>query len=292
METQTKLNVAGLDFVPYISHKEIARRVEELGTELNRDYEGLNPLFLPILNGSFMFAADLIREICIPCQVSFVKTASYEGTQSTGKVSQLIGLEQDLEGRHIILVEDIVDTGLTIASLLRGLENFRPASVKIATLFVKPEALKEDFEIHCERHVFDVEYVVFQALDHLIHVFRITVFHLAPRSNPRTHAMEVTIVRSALFDEFDEVASLGTWANKRHFANQHIVELWQFVQSRLAQKATYRCYAVIVSRTKLWSIALGIGHHRSEFINLERLTIFTYALLGIKDFTLRCKLDG
>ena len=166
METQLKLNVAGLDFVPYISHKEIAQRVEDLGTELNRDYEGLGPLFLPILNGSFMFAADLIREICIPCQVSFVKTASYEGTQSTGKVSQLIGLEQDLEGRHIVLVEDIVDTGLTIASLLRGMENFRPASVKIATLFVKPEALKEDFEIHYRGFDIPNKFIVGYGLDY------------------------------------------------------------------------------------------------------------------------------
>jgi hypoxanthine phosphoribosyltransferase len=118
METQLKLNVAGLDFVPYIPYSQISRRVEELGTELNQDYEGLSPIFLPILNGSFMFAADLIKEICIPCQVSFVKIASYEGTQSSGKVSQLIGLQQDLEGRHIILVEDIVDTGITVKKIL------------------------------------------------------------------------------------------------------------------------------------------------------------------------------
>jgi hypoxanthine phosphoribosyltransferase len=166
METQLKLNVAGLDFVPYIPYSQISRRVEELGTELNQDYEGLSPIFLPILNGSFMFAADLIKEICIPCQVSFVKIASYEGTQSSGKVSQLIGLQQDLEGRHIILVEDIVDTGLTMASLLKELENFRPASVKIATLFVKPESLKEEFEIHYRGFDIPNKFIVGYGLDY------------------------------------------------------------------------------------------------------------------------------
>jgi hypoxanthine phosphoribosyltransferase len=147
MQTEAMLKVVDKEFELYIPFSKIIERISEMGTVLNRDYESRNPIFIPILNGAFMFASDLIREICVPCQVSFVKTASYEGTQSSGNVSHLIGLDKDLKGRHLILIEDIVDTGQTIAALLPQLEALQPASVEIVTLFKKPDAFQENYEV-------------------------------------------------------------------------------------------------------------------------------------------------
>jgi hypoxanthine phosphoribosyltransferase len=147
MKTDAILQVEDKTFELFIPFSRISERISEMGTELNQDYETLNPVFVPVLNGSFMFASDLIREICIPCQVSFVKTASYEGTHSSGNVNQLIGLEQDVKGRHIILLEDIVDTGRTMAVLLPELEKLQPASIQVVALFFKPEAFRENFEL-------------------------------------------------------------------------------------------------------------------------------------------------
>ncbi len=141
------LKVLDKEFELYIPFSKIIERISEMGTALNQDYESRNPVFIPILNGAFMFASDLIREICVPCQVSFVKTASYEGTQSSGNVTHLIGLDKDLKGRHLVLIEDIVDTGQTIAALLPQLETLQPASVEIVTLFKKPDAFKENYEV-------------------------------------------------------------------------------------------------------------------------------------------------
>ncbi|MGE5424429.1 MAG: hypoxanthine phosphoribosyltransferase [Syntrophothermus sp.] len=121
--------------------------VEEMAARINEDYEGKNPLFLSILNGSFIFAADLMRKITIPCEITFVKFSSYTGTSSTEKVKELIGLNEDISGRHVIVIEDIVDTGITMELLLKDLENFRPASVKLACFTFKPEAFKKTFPI-------------------------------------------------------------------------------------------------------------------------------------------------
>jgi hypoxanthine phosphoribosyltransferase len=147
MQTDAMLKVLDKEFELYIPFSKIIERISEMGTALNQDYESRNPVFIPILNGAFMFASDLIREICVPCQVSFVKTASYEGTQSSGNVTHLIGLDKDLKGRHLVLIEDIVDTGQTIAALLPQLETLQPASVEIVTLFKKPDAFKENYEV-------------------------------------------------------------------------------------------------------------------------------------------------
>lgn len=147
MKTDKLLKVEDKEFGMYLPFTEIITRISGMAELINRDYDGKNPVFIPVLNGSFMFASDLIREICIPCQVSFVKTASYEGTSSTGKVSQLIGLEQDVKGRHLILVEDIVDTGQTLDAILPGLQALAPASIEIACLFLKPEAFGNQFSV-------------------------------------------------------------------------------------------------------------------------------------------------
>lgn len=134
-------------FVPYLSGETIGTAVKGVADKINTDYRGKNPLFLVVLNGAFLFAADLLRSIDVDCEVSFVKFSSYEGISTTGKVKELIGLNESLEGRDVIIVEDIVDTGTTIVQMMADLDQRHTASVKIATLLFKPEAYKKDIKI-------------------------------------------------------------------------------------------------------------------------------------------------
>ena len=119
-----------------ISEEEIRQRVKELAAKISRDMEGKNPLMIGVLNGSFIFAADLMREMTIPCEISFVKLASYQGITSTGKVHEVLGINEDLTGREIIIVEDIVDTGRTMKQMIESLGTRNPASVHICTLWI------------------------------------------------------------------------------------------------------------------------------------------------------------
>src|SRR6195952_600005 len=128
-------------FQPYISAAEIQQRITSLAAGINVDYEGKRPLFIAILNGSFMFASDLFKEISIDAEICFIKLASYKGTRSTGNVITSIGLDEPLHNRHVIIIEDIVDTGNTLHEFLPQLENQQPASLKIAALLHKPDAL-------------------------------------------------------------------------------------------------------------------------------------------------------
>ena len=139
--------------------EEIKSRIKEVARQISKDMEGKNPLFLGVLNGSFIFAADLMREMTIPCEISFVKLASYQGTTSTGKVHEVIGLNEDLTGRTVVIVEDIVDTGRTMRQMLESLGTRRPASLHICALFVKPTKLEEPI---------DVDYVAFSIPDDFI----------------------------------------------------------------------------------------------------------------------------
>ena len=134
-------------FAVSIPEADILKEVDRVAAEINRDLAGKNPLFLSVLNGSFMFTADLMKRITIPCEVSFVKLASYQGVTSTGKVKEVIGITEDLTDRTIVIVEDIVDTGLTMQRLLETLGTRRPKEIHIATLLVKPEKLKVDLDI-------------------------------------------------------------------------------------------------------------------------------------------------
>ncbi len=130
-----------LTFEPYLDEADIASRVEALGSQLRQQYEGKRPLFLCVLNGAFIFAADLIRAAAIECEVAFVRLASYEGTASTGTVSTVLGLDLEVKDRHIIVVEDIVDSGRTLYHFLAELQTRQPASLSLAVLLFKPEAL-------------------------------------------------------------------------------------------------------------------------------------------------------
>lgn len=135
------IQVLDKKFKPYITAEEISRQIQRLAAEINRDYAGQRPLFVAILNGSFMFAADLFKELTIEAEICFIKLASYKGTKSTGNVITSIGLDEPLNDRHVVIVEDIVDTGKTLYEFLPQLKNQQPASLKIAALLHKPDAL-------------------------------------------------------------------------------------------------------------------------------------------------------
>jgi hypoxanthine phosphoribosyltransferase len=127
-------------FVPYLPEALILEKVKELAAEINKDYAGKKPLFIAILNGSFMFTADLFKELTIDAEICFIKLASYKGTKSTGQVLTAIGLDTDITNRHIVILEDIIDTGKTMNEFLPQLHNQQPASLKIAVLLHKPDA--------------------------------------------------------------------------------------------------------------------------------------------------------
>ena len=153
-------------FQTSISEAEIKQRIHELGARINKDMEGKNPLFLSVLNGAFMFTPDLMREITIPCEISFVKLTSYEGVISTGKVKEVIGLNVDISGRDIIIVEDIIDTGRTMRQMLDTLTLRNPASIRICTLFVKPEKLEEQINIDYSCFSIPNDFIVGFGLDY------------------------------------------------------------------------------------------------------------------------------
>ena len=141
------IKIKDKEFVPMISEAEIKERVKAVAQQLSNDLTGKNPLFLAVLNGSFIFAADLMREMTIPCEISFVKLASYQGTTSTGKVQEVIGINEDLSGRTIVIVEDIGESGLTMKRMIESIGTRNPESVHICTLLLKPDRLKTDLDI-------------------------------------------------------------------------------------------------------------------------------------------------
>lgn len=153
----TPVIVHGKRFVPFLSEEALTEKVAEVAARLNRDFDGKDPVFLGVLNGSFMFVADLFRRITIPCEISFVKLASYSGMRSTGSMKELIGLNENLRGRHVVVVEDIVDTGNTIVALQAALASREPASVQICTLLCKPTALQ---------HTLQLDYVALEVPEH------------------------------------------------------------------------------------------------------------------------------
>ncbi len=134
-------------FKPYISAKEIDSIISDLANRVNTDYAGKKPLFVAILNGSFMFASDFVKKIDLPCELSFVKFSSYQGTESTGEINELIGFDNDIAGKDIVILEDIVDTGQTLEKVLNILESMGASSVKIATLLLKPAIFNKNYPV-------------------------------------------------------------------------------------------------------------------------------------------------
>ena len=144
----------------------IQKEVVRVANEINSDLKDENPLFVSVLNGSFMFTADLMRNINIPCQISFIKLASYQGTASTGIIKEVMGLSEDITGRTVVIVEDIVDTGLTMQRLLETLGTRNPKEIRIATLLVKPEKLKVALDIKYVAMHIPNDFIVGYGLDY------------------------------------------------------------------------------------------------------------------------------
>ena len=161
-----EIKVHDKTFVPYLTAEVIARKVQDLALQISKDYEGKKPLFIAVLNGSFVFAADIFRHLTIDAEISFIKLASYKGTTSSGHVITAIGLEESLFERHVILLEDIVDTGKTLHDFLPQIERQSPASVKIATLLTKPTALKFPLETQYVGFEIPNKFVIGYGLDY------------------------------------------------------------------------------------------------------------------------------
>ena len=149
-----------------IPESEILERVKAVADKINKDMAGRNPLLLAVLNGSFVFAADLMRMLTIPCEISFVKLASYQGTTSTGKVKEVIGINEDLAGRTVIIVEDIVETGLTIKRMIESLGTRNPESIHICTLLLKPACLEVPLNIEYAAMEIPNDFILGYGLDY------------------------------------------------------------------------------------------------------------------------------
>jgi len=153
-------------FKTSIPEEEILKRVQVVADKINRDMAGKNPLFLAVLNGAFVFAADLMRRVTIPCEISFVKLASYQGVTSTGKVSEVLGINEDLTDRTVVIIEDIVDTGLTMKRMIETLGTRNPASIHICALLVKPDKLQVDLNIEYAAMEIPNDFIVGYGLDY------------------------------------------------------------------------------------------------------------------------------
>ncbi|WP_317045815.1 hypoxanthine phosphoribosyltransferase [Brumimicrobium salinarum] len=136
------MQIKDKSFELYISEKEIQDAIKEVAGKINSDYKNEEVVFVGVLNGSFMFASDLMKEVDLPCEISFVKVQSYKGVSSTGKVHELIGLTTDIKDKHVVIVEDIVDSGLTLSKIYSMIDHHAPKSVQVATLLYKPTAFK------------------------------------------------------------------------------------------------------------------------------------------------------
>lgn len=154
------------EFVKTIPNEEINEGIRRVAEQINKDYAGRCPLLLGVLNGAFMFAAELMRNLEIECEISFVKFSSYNGTDSTGNVREVIGLTEQITGRDIIIIEDIVDTGLTMQKMLTSLSAKNPASVAIASLFVKPARLQAPVEVKYGVFTIPDRFIVGYGLDY------------------------------------------------------------------------------------------------------------------------------
>lgn len=142
-----KITVKGKIFEVYLTKSEVKKRIHQLGEQITRDFQNKDVVILAVLNGSFIFMADLCRVINLPLICTFVKLSSYQGTATTGQVRSVLGLDTDLKGKHVIFVEDIVDTGISMEYLLKSLSDYHPESVSIATLLFKSEAFRFKYKI-------------------------------------------------------------------------------------------------------------------------------------------------
>lgn len=161
-----KIQIDDLDFELFIDYKQIKERIQVIGIIINTEYANKQPVFLGVLNGCFMFMADLMKQICIPCEVSFVKLASYNGTTQE-YISELLGVGMDLTGREIIIVEDIIDSGNSLKYTIDALETLQVAHITVCALLVKPECLQHTFDnIRYVGFEIDKEFVIGYGMDY------------------------------------------------------------------------------------------------------------------------------
>lgn len=160
------IKIKDKSFAISITHADIQKEVVRVANEINRDLAGKNPLFLSVLNGAFMFTADLMKHITIPCEVSFVKLASYQGVASSGTIKEVIGINEDITDRTVVIVEDIVDTGLTMQRLLDTLGTRHPREIHIASLLVKPDKLEVELDIKYAAMHIPNDFIVGYGLDY------------------------------------------------------------------------------------------------------------------------------
>ncbi|MGP1476831.1 MAG: hypoxanthine phosphoribosyltransferase [Phocaeicola sp.] len=153
-------------FTPFIKEETILKEVKRVATEISRDMAGKDPLFLSVLNGSFIFASDLMRNLTIPAEISFVKYSSYSGISSTGKMKELVGLNTDITNRTVVIVEDIIDTGFTMKSLVETLKAKNPKEINICTLLLKPDKLEVSLDIKYVAIRIPNEFIVGYGLDY------------------------------------------------------------------------------------------------------------------------------
>jgi len=162
----SRIRLHDLEFEPFIPEKELSDAISRVASELEVKYADKRPLFIGVLNGAFFFAAELIKRLEIECEITFVKVASYHGTNSTGRVTDLIGLNERLTDRHVVVLEDIVDTGTTVRYIMDALKDHHPASIAICTLLFKPDAYKQNIPIDHVAVRIPNDFVVGSGLDH------------------------------------------------------------------------------------------------------------------------------
>lgn len=160
------LTIKDKTFVPLIPAEAIQSRIRELAEKINQEYADKQPLLVVILNGAFLFAADLAKHLTIPCEITFLRVSSYKGTESTGQLKEILGLSESITGRDLILIEDIVDTGKTLSDICDQLRAKNPASLAIATLLFKPEALQKPLDLQYVGFEIENRFVLGYGLDY------------------------------------------------------------------------------------------------------------------------------
>ena len=161
-----KVRILDKEFKLFISEKQIQEAVKEMAQRMNKELKGKKVFLIGILNGCFMFAADLVKHLDLDCTITFLKLASYQGTSSTGKVKRLIGLNEDIKGQTVVVLEDIVDTGITLDFIQKQLKGYEPAEIKLATLLYKPEACRQDVSLDYVGIEIPDDFVVGYGLDY------------------------------------------------------------------------------------------------------------------------------
>lgn len=160
------ITIKDKQFEKFIEFQQIQTAINRIAREIDKDLRGKNPVFITVLNGAFMFAGELMKEVSVPCEITFVRLASYQGTSTTNNVQEVLGLNENIENRTVVIVEDIVDSGNTMVALKKELNKLRPKEIKIATLLLKPDALKQDVQLDYVALEIPNDFIVGYGLDY------------------------------------------------------------------------------------------------------------------------------